>query len=35
MAVDAKTVPLKPRAAADAPGSSPLNAPAAAEATAK
>ena len=35
MAVDAKTVPLKPRAAADAPGSSPLKAPAAAEATAK
>ncbi len=35
MAVDAKTVPLKPRAANDAPGSSPLKAPAAAEATAR
>ena len=35
MAVDAKTVPLKPRAAADTPASSPLKAPAAAEATAK
>jgi RND family efflux transporter MFP subunit len=34
MAVDVKTVQLKPRAADDAPGSSPLNAPAAAEATA-
>ncbi|MFM9936565.1 MAG: efflux RND transporter periplasmic adaptor subunit [Novosphingobium sp.] len=35
MAVEAKTVPLKPRAADDAPGSSLLKAPAAAEATAK
>lgn len=35
MAVSAKTVLLKPRAAADAPGSAPLNAPAAAEATAR
>jgi hypothetical protein len=35
MAVSAKTVVLKPRAAADAPGSAPLNAPAAAEATAR
>ena len=35
MAVDAKTVPLRPRAAADSPASSPLKAPAAAEATAK
>ena len=35
MAVDAKLVPLKPRAADDAPGSSPLKAPAAAEATTK
>lgn len=35
MAVTAKTVVLKPRAAADAPGSAPLNAPAAAEATAR
>ena len=35
MAVSAKTVVLKPRAAADAPGSAPLKAPAAAEATAR
>jgi len=35
MDVDAKVVPLKPRAAADSPASSALKAPAAAEATAK
>ncbi len=35
MDVDAKVVPLKPRAAADSPASSAINAPAAAEATAK
>jgi hypothetical protein len=35
MAVNAKTVPLKPRAADDAPGSATLKAPAAAEATAR
>lgn len=35
MDVDAKVIPLRPRAAADAPGSSAIRAPAAAEATAK
>ncbi|WP_421846664.1 efflux RND transporter periplasmic adaptor subunit [Novosphingobium sp.] len=35
MDVDAKVIPLKPRAAADAPASSAIKAPAAAEATAK
>lgn len=35
MPVEAKIVPLKPRAANDAPGSAPLKAPAAAEATAR
>jgi hypothetical protein len=35
MDVDAKVIPLKPRAAADSPASTAIRAPAAAEATAK